>query len=135
LSPDGDAIVGAERAIVPEAPGSSPGQPRELLPNVTMTSDGTLLLAYLAENRRDGPLELWVRPIEPAAHDHGPRVLGSAGRKLAEGCAPVLPVLPADGRWVYVWRWVDRKVRPERLAVPSLADGPSASGSSGSLGE
>jgi hypothetical protein len=135
LSPDGDAIVGAERAIVPESPGRGQVRPQEFLPSVGMASDGTLLLAYMAENRYQGPLELWVSPITPAAHDHGPRVLGSAGRKLAEGCAPVLPVFSADGRWVYDWRWVDRKLRPERLAVPSMADGPSAPWSGRSLEE
>jgi hypothetical protein len=126
LNPGGDAIVGAERAIVPEAPGRSPSRgtvpPREFLPSVGMASDGTPLLAYMAESRHPGPLELWVRPIAPAAPDRGPRVLGSGGRKLAEGCAPVTPAFSADGRWVYAWRWGDRKVRPERLAVPVMGD-------------
>jgi hypothetical protein len=122
LSPDGDAIIGAERAIVPEAPAPSALPPQESLPSVGMTSDGTPLLAYMVESRHQGPLELWVRPIAPAAPGRGPRVLGSKGRKLAKGCAPVMPAFSADGRWVYAWRWGDRKLRPERLAVPGMGD-------------
>src|SRR5262249_52790633 len=45
LSPDGDAIVGAERVIVPEEPGRGEVPPHELLPSVGTASDGTLLLA------------------------------------------------------------------------------------------
>jgi hypothetical protein len=89
----------------------------------------------MAENRCHGPLELWVRHIAPAAPLRGPRVLCSAGRKLPEGCAWVLPGFSADGRWVYAWRWVDGKLRPERLAVPAMGDVPSASPSGESLGE
>jgi hypothetical protein len=117
LSPDADAIVATERAIVPEAPGPSQGQPQEFMPNIGMMADGTPLLAYLAESRYDGPLDLWVRPMAPAAPGRGPHVLGSAGRKLAEGCAGIVPAFSADGRWVYAWRWGDRKLRPDRLAV------------------
>ena len=51
LSPDGDVIVGAERAIIPDAPGRSQVSPQEFFPSVGMMSDGTLLLAYLAERR------------------------------------------------------------------------------------
>jgi len=40
LSPDGDAIVGAERAIGPDALGSSQASIQEFGPNVGMTSDG-----------------------------------------------------------------------------------------------
>ena len=132
LSPEGDAIVGAERVIVPDAPGRSQVPLDELFPNVGMASDGTPLLAYLAQNRHQGPLELWVIPIAPAAPDRGPRVLRSAGRRLAEGCASVLPVFSADGRWVYAWRWVDLKLRVERLAVPVAAD--ASAGAVGSAG-
>jgi hypothetical protein len=135
LSPEGDAIVGAERAIVPELPGPSQEQPQEFLPNIGMTADGTPLLAYMARSRYDGPLDLWVRPIAPAAPGRGPHVLGSAGRKLAEDCAVIVPAFSADGRWVYAWRRGDRKLRPERLAVPIMADGPAASRSDESVGE
>jgi hypothetical protein len=135
LSVDGDAIVGAERAIVPEAPPRGPRPPQESLPSVGMASDGTPLLAYMAQNRHGGPLEVWVSPISPAAPDHGPRVLHAAGRKLAESCAYVLPAFSADGRWVYAWRWVDGKLRPERLAVPIMGDVPAASRRDESVGE
>jgi hypothetical protein len=120
LSPDGDAIIGAERAIVPEAPSDVP--PQELLPSVGMTRDGTPVLAYMAESLHQGPLELWVRPIAPAAPGRGPRVLGSTGRKLAEGCAPVKPAFSADGRSVYAWRWGDHKLHLERHAVRVTGD-------------
>ncbi len=125
LSPECDAIVGAERAIGPEALGSSQVPLQELLPSVGITSDGTPVLAYLAENQYHAPLELRVSPIAPAASDRGPRVLRSEGRKLAEGCASVLPAFSADGRWIYAWRWVERKLRQERLAVPILTDATS----------
>jgi hypothetical protein len=131
LSPDGDAIVGAERAIERDSPDKGQGQisPREFLPRVGMMKNDTPLLAYMVENEYQGPLELWVSPIAPTAPGNGPCVLRWEGRKLAENCACVAPAFSADGRWVYAWRWVDRKLRPERLAVPIMADGPRATGS------
>jgi hypothetical protein len=91
----------------------------------------------MVEYRSQGPLELSVSPIAPAAPDHGPRVLCSAGLKLAEDWAGVIPAFSADGRWIYAWRWAEsnRKLRPERLAVPVMGDGPSASRSNESVGE
>jgi hypothetical protein len=34
----------------------------------------------------------------------------------------IVPAFSADGRWIYAWRWGDRKLRPERLAVPIMGD-------------
>jgi hypothetical protein len=135
LNPDGDAIVGAERAFSAEMPGARQVPAQELLPSVGTATGGTLLLAYLAESRYQGPPDLWVCPIAAGEPGRGPRALRTAGRKLAENCAHVMPAFSADGRWVYAWRWVDRQLRPERLAVPIRADGPPGSQSGAYPGE
>lgn len=117
LSADGGSIVGAEQVIVPEGLGPTSPRDEERLPNVGLSRDGTPLLAYLARDRGQANWELWLMPIAPAQTGRGPRVLTAAGRKLAEGCAPVLPAFSADGQWIYAGRSVGGNLRLERLAI------------------
>jgi hypothetical protein len=124
LSQDGAAIVEAERVLDGEALDGKSAPVEELVPSVGRAHDGTPVLAFLATARVGEPLELWVMPIAGATAGarHGPRVVGSALSRLAEGCAPVPPTFSADGRWVYAWQLVDYKLRPVRLAVPTATE-------------
>jgi hypothetical protein len=121
LNPDAGAIVAAEPAIVPAADDPSGAPLAERLSSVGVTSDGTLLLAYLGPARGDrNNLEVWVVPIDPPASGHGPRALAAAARRLARGCSPALLAFSADARWVYAARTEGARYRVVRLAL----DGP-----------
>jgi hypothetical protein len=129
LSPDGGAIVAAERAVVPSKDDLDQAPSEERLPSVGTARDGTPLLAYLTQGRGEQGWTLRVMPVAPAASGRGPQVLVSAGRMLATGCGlAVTPAFSSDGRWVFASRWDGGKQRVQRFAVDVAADAiPAAS--------
>jgi hypothetical protein len=117
LNVDGDAIVAAERAIVPDGDAAGRADVAERLPAVGTARDGTPMLAYLAQSDGQHDFDLWLTPIMPAAAGAGPRILAAQGRKLSRGCAQVGPAFSPDGRWLYAWRLAEGNYIVERFAV------------------
>jgi hypothetical protein len=101
LDPEARTIVAARRAILADGDDAPASGARERLPAVGRASDGTLLLAYLARPAGRWSWELWTAPIVPDAAGGLPRVVSSARRRLAEGCAPITPAFSLDGRSVF----------------------------------
>jgi hypothetical protein len=123
LSPDGGAIVAAERAVVPPDDDQDQAPTDERLPSVGTARDGTPLLAYVARGQGERDWTLWVMPVAPATSGRCPQVLVSARRMLATGCAlAVTPAFSSDGRWVFAARWHGGSFRVERFAVDVAAN-------------
>src|SRR5262249_28484075 len=66
LSPDGGSIVAAEPAIAPGSYGPARDPVEERFPFVGVARDGTILLAYLAQEHGRYDWELWLTEIAPA---------------------------------------------------------------------
>jgi hypothetical protein len=127
LSPDGGAIVAAERAILPGDDDRDGVRSEERQPSVGTARDGTPLLAYLAYDQGQDDWRLWVIPVAAAASGRAPQVLASAGRVQATRCALVMtPTFSSDGRWIYASCWVGRKFRVHRFAVDIATEGSTA---------
>jgi hypothetical protein len=101
LDQDARTIVAARRAVLPDGDDAQASGVRERLPAVGRACDGTLLVAYLARPAGRWSWELWTAPIVSDAAGGLPRVVSSARRRLAEGCAPVAPAFSLDGRSVF----------------------------------
>jgi hypothetical protein len=128
LSPDGESVTSAGRLIAPDA--AAPLD-EERLPALCTSIDGKSLLTFLGRRPGCTAWDLWLAPITSDASSGLPRVLASAGRKLAEGCVVMAPAFSPDGRWIYAWRRDVRDgVRVERFAVDAPADAPPARGTS-----
>jgi hypothetical protein len=128
LTPDGETVTAAGRLIAPDA--AAPPY-EEQSPALCKSADGRSMLAYLERRPGCPTWDLWLAAITPEATSGSPRVLESAGRKLAEGCVAVPPIFSPDGRWVYAWRRdAPDGARVQRFAVDAAADGPPARGAS-----
>jgi hypothetical protein len=128
LSPDGEAVAAAGRLIAPDAP-APPCE--EQSPALCKSADGRSMLAYLERRPGSHTWDLWLAAITTDAASGAPRVLASAGRRLAEGCVAVPPIFSPDGRWLYAWRRdAPDGARVQRFAVDAAADGPPARGAS-----
>jgi hypothetical protein len=117
LSADGTEIRPIEPVIVSDGRGPAPPRDEERFPSIGTSPGRGLHLAYLARDHGRTPWELWLMPVVPDGSNRPPRVPASAGRRLAEGCAPLLPVFSGDGRWVYAWLSEGTGICLKRFAV------------------
>jgi hypothetical protein len=131
LDADARTIVAARRAVLPDGDDAQASGVRERLPAVGRACDGTLLLAYLARPAGRWSWELWTAPIVSAAAGGLPRVVSSARRRLAEGCAPIAPAFSLDGRSVFAaLRDARSRIRVGRFPIGVPAEASRACGRS-----
>ena len=115
LDRDGTRILAAGRLTAPD---SVENDLEERLPAIGSAPDGSPILAYLT---RQGPASAWtvrVAPIRVDPETGIPTAATAAARVVAEPCAPALPAISPDGRWVAVSRRVGGiDQAPRRVAI------------------
>jgi hypothetical protein len=104
LGRDGTEIVDAGLLITAESTEALATRAEERHPVVGTDAAGKTRLAYLVREHGCWTWDLWLAPIERGGAGTGIVVPTSAGRKVAEGCEPVVPAFSLDGKWVYAVR-------------------------------
>ncbi len=114
LDAEGTAIVAAGRLTRADDPAVAAVV--ESHPAIGRARDGSLFLAYLAQQTRTSPWTLEVAPIE-VRDGEPPVVVRSRSRVVAEGCVPAQPAPSPDGRLLHCLVQESGRVTVRRFAL------------------
>jgi hypothetical protein len=128
LSDDGAAVVDAGPLTETEpAAGQRPlGRAEERFPNLAVTPDGALTLAYLWQRERTGVWDLRLARVAIDSETGDPMVPPEGVRTVAGGHLSELPPFSADGRYVYAVLDRDAATRAAKVVPFPTAPSPTA---------
>lgn len=128
LDQDISTVIAAGR-LIEEREGTSAVDPfdGERMPNLSVTADGQIVIAFLGRLEGSPKHRLAIAPVSVDPKTGRPMVNPTEVRELARDVAATTPPLSPDGRWVFaIHRECSGRPSIERLSVLGLLNDPSA---------